>query len=75
MKRVDLIKLIEGMGFSYSHTNGSHMIYKHPMGARTIGICNNAKNKDFGPAGVKQVLKEARLSIELGKQLINKRTA
>lgn len=73
VKREDLVKELELMGFVYSHTSGSHMVYKHPQGARPIGVWHNSKNKVFGPAGYKQVIKEAKMSIELGKQYQAKR--
>jgi predicted RNA binding protein YcfA (HicA-like mRNA interferase family) len=73
VKREQLVSELVAMGFVYSHTSGSHMIYKHPDGARTIGVCHNSKNKVFGPAAYKQVIKEARQSIELGKQYKLKR--
>ncbi len=31
----ELAKVIEKFGFAYSHTTGSHMVYKHPDGRRT----------------------------------------
>ena len=74
IKREQLVNELLNMGFVYSHTTGSHMLFKHPLGARPIGICHNAKNKVFGPAAYKQVLKEAHRSIELGKQLQAKRS-
>lgn len=73
VKREQVIADIQAMGFVYSHTSGSHMVFKHPDGARTIGICHNSKNKVFGPAAYKQVIKEARMSIETGKQYKLKR--
>ena len=73
VKREQLLEEMQAMGFVYSHTSGSHMIYKHPLGARPVGVCHNSKNKVFGPAAYKQVIKECRMSIELGKQLKLKR--
>jgi predicted RNA binding protein YcfA (HicA-like mRNA interferase family) len=73
MKREQLVDVLLNMGFVYSHTNGSHMLFKHAEGARPIGICHNSKNRFFGPAAYKQVIKEARLSLQLGKQLQAKR--
>ncbi|MBI2579615.1 MAG: type II toxin-antitoxin system HicA family toxin [Candidatus Aenigmarchaeota archaeon] len=31
----ELGRVIEKLGFVYSHTTGSHMVYKHPDGRRT----------------------------------------
>ena len=31
----ELAKVVEKLGFIYSHTTGSHMVHKHPDGRRT----------------------------------------
>lgn len=73
MKRTEVVSMLNDLGFAYSHTKGSHMIFKHPDGARPVGLCHNSKNKEFGPAAVKILLREASQSIELGRQLKAKR--
>ena len=55
----ELGKIIEKFGFIYSHTTGSHMLYKHPDGRRTTipyhsgeeigpGLLNKIIKKDLG---------------------------
>lgn len=31
----EVARIVEKLGFGYSHTTGSHMVYKHPDGRRT----------------------------------------
>lgn len=55
----ELAKIIVKFGFVYSHTTGSHMIYKHPDGRMTSiphhageeigqGLLNKIIKKDLG---------------------------
>ena len=55
----DLAKVVEKVGFVYSHTTGSHMVYKHKDGRRTTipyhageeigpGLMNKIIKKDLG---------------------------
>lgn len=57
----ELAKIVEKFGFVYSHTTGSHMIYKHPDGRKTTipyhpgekigpGLLNKIIKKDLGIA-------------------------
>ena len=43
----ELAKIIEKFGFVYSHTTGSHMVYKHSDGIRTT-IPHHA-GEEIGP--------------------------
>jgi len=43
----ELAKIAEKPGFSHSHTTGSHMVYKHPDGGKTV-IPNHA-SEEIGP--------------------------
>lgn len=55
----ELGRIIEKFGFIYSHTTGSHLVYKHPDGRRTTipyhsgeeigpGLLNKIIKKDLG---------------------------
>lgn len=55
----ELAKIVEKFGFIYSHTTGSHMVYKHADGRRTTiphhtgeevgpGLLNKIIKKDLG---------------------------
>ncbi len=55
----ELAKIVEKFGFIYSHTTGSHMVYKHPDGRRATipyhageeigpGLLNKIMKKDLG---------------------------
>lgn len=55
----ELAKIVEKAGFVYSHTTGSHMIYKHLDGRKTTipyhageeigpGLLNSIIKKDLG---------------------------
>ena len=55
----EVAKIIEKFGFIYSHTMGSHMVYKHPDGRQTTiphhsgeeigsGLLNKIIKKDLG---------------------------
>ena len=55
----EVAKVVEKFGFIYSHTTGSHMVYKHSDGRRTTipyhageeigpGLLNKIIKKDLG---------------------------
>lgn len=52
----ELAKIVEKAGFIYSHTTGSHMVYKHPDGRRTT-IPNHA-GEDIGPGLLNKIMKD-----------------
>ena len=51
----ELAKIIEKFGFIYSHTTGSHMVYKHPDGRRTT-IPHHA-GEEIGPGLLNKIIK------------------
>jgi predicted RNA binding protein YcfA (HicA-like mRNA interferase family) len=52
----ELGKAIEGFGFSYSHTTGSHMVYKHSDGRRvTIPV---HAGEEIGPGLLNKIIKK-----------------
>ena len=52
----EIAKVVEIMGFVYSHTTGSHMVYKHPDGRRTT-IPYHA-GEDIGPGLLNKIIKK-----------------
>jgi len=52
----ELAKAVEKYGFIYSHTRGSHMIYKHPDGRRTT-IPHHA-GEELGPGLLNKIIKK-----------------
>lgn len=55
----EVAKIVEKLGFIYSHTTGSHMVYRHPDDRRTTipyhageeigpGLLNKVIKKDLG---------------------------
>jgi len=52
----ELGKIIEKFGFVYSHTTGSHMIYKHKDGRRT-SIPHHA-GEEIGPGLLNKIMKK-----------------
>ena len=51
----ELAKIVEKFGFIYSHTTGSHMMYKHPDGRRTT-IPHHA-GEEIGPGLLNKIIK------------------
>ncbi|NCN38755.1 MAG: hypothetical protein COY38_00130 [Candidatus Aenigmarchaeota archaeon CG_4_10_14_0_8_um_filter_37_24] len=49
-------KIIEKFGFVYSHTTGSHMVYKHPDGRRTTIPCHSEEK--IGPGLLTKIIKQ-----------------
>jgi len=52
----ELAKIVEKFGFVYSHTTGSHMVYKHPDGRRTT-IPHHA-GEEIGPGLMGKIIKK-----------------
>jgi len=53
---LELGRVIEKCGFIYSHSSGSHMMYKHPDGRRTT-IPNHA-GEEIGPGLLLKIIKK-----------------
>ena len=49
-------KIVEKLGFIYSHTIGSHMVYKHPDG-RKVTIPHHAR-EEIGPGLLGKIIKK-----------------
>ena len=49
-------KIVERLGFVYSHTTGSHMVYKHPDGRRTT-VPHHA-GEEIGPGLLNKIIKK-----------------
>lgn len=58
MKAKELIKLLEQNGFELQRVKGSHHLYKHPNGKRTIVPFHN---KDLPIGTLNAILKQAGL--------------
>jgi predicted RNA binding protein YcfA (HicA-like mRNA interferase family) len=52
----ELAKVVEKFGFIYSHTTGSHMVYKHPDGRGTT-IPYHAE-EEIGPGLLNKIIKK-----------------
>ncbi len=52
----EVAKVVEKLGFIYSHTTGSHMVYKHPDGKRTT-IPHHA-GEELGPGLLNKIIKK-----------------
>ncbi len=52
----ELAKVVEKFGFVYSHTTGSHMVYKHQNGRRTT-IPHHA-GETIGPGLLNKIIKK-----------------
>lgn len=52
----ELAKIVEKLGFIYSHTTGSHMVYKHMDGRRTT-IPHHA-GEEIGPGLLNKIIKK-----------------
>jgi predicted RNA binding protein YcfA (HicA-like mRNA interferase family) len=66
----DLGKIVEKLGFVYSHTKGSHMIFKHPDGRKTT-IPHHSGEK-IGPGLLNKILRKE-LLIKMSKMVYTKR--
>lgn len=52
----ELAKIVEKFGFIYSHTTGSHMVYKHPDGRKTT-IPHHSR-EEIGPGLLNKIIKK-----------------
>ena len=52
----ELAKIVEKFGFTYSHTTGSHMVYKHPDGRRTT--IPHHSGEEIGPGLLSKIIKK-----------------
>jgi len=52
----ELGKIIEKLGFKYSHTTGSHMTYKHPDGRKTT--IPHHSGEEIGPGLLNKIIKK-----------------
>ncbi len=52
----EVAKVVEKLGFIYSHTTGSHMVYKHSDGRRTT-IPHHA-GEEIGPWLLNKIIKK-----------------
>ena len=51
-----LAKVVEKLGFVYSHTTGSHMVYKHSDGRRTT--IPHHSGEEIGPGLLNKIIKK-----------------
>ncbi len=51
-----LAKVIEKFGFVYSHTTGSHMVYKHPDGRKAT--IPHHSGEEIGPGLLNKIIKK-----------------
>ena len=52
----ELAKIVEKFGFIYSHTTGSHMVYKHPDGRMTVIPYH--PREEIGPGLLNKIIKK-----------------
>lgn len=52
----ELAKIIQKFGFVYSHTTGSHMVYKYKDGRRTT--IPHHSGEDIGPGLLNKIIKK-----------------
>ncbi len=52
----ELAKVIEKLGFAYSHATGSHLVYKHSDGRRTTIPCH--AGEEIGPGLLNKIIKK-----------------
>ena len=52
----EVAKIIDKLGFIYSHTTGSHMIYKHPDGRKTTIPYHGGE--EIGPGLLNKIIKK-----------------
>ena len=51
----EVAKIVEKLGFEHLHTTGSHMVYKHPDGRKTV-IPHHA-GEEIGPGLLTKIIK------------------
>ncbi len=52
----EVAKVVEKLGFVYSHTTGSHMVYKHSDGRRTT--IPHHTGEEIGPGLLTKIIKK-----------------
>jgi len=52
----EVAKIVENFGFIYSHTTGSHRVYKHSDGRRTTIPCH--AGEEIGPGLLNKIIKK-----------------
>ena len=52
----EVAKIVAKLGFEYSHTTGSHMVYKHPDGRKTTIPYHSGE--DLGPGLFNKIIKK-----------------
>jgi predicted RNA binding protein YcfA (HicA-like mRNA interferase family) len=52
----EVAKVAEKLGFEYSHTTGSHMVYKHPDGRRST--IPHHSGEEMGPGLLTKIIKK-----------------
>lgn len=52
----EVAKVVEKLGFTYSHTTGSHMVYKHTDGRRTT--IPHHTGEEIGPGLLNKIIKK-----------------
>lgn len=52
----EIAKTVEKLGFFYSHTTGSHMVYKHPDGR--ITTIPSHSGEEIGPGLLNKIIKK-----------------
>lgn len=52
----ELAKIVEKIGFIYSHTRGSHMVFKHPDGRKTTIPVHSGE--EIGPGLLNKIIKK-----------------
>lgn len=64
----DIIKVLEGMGFSLARQSGSHKIYKNKEGKRVTVSFHSGKI--LHPKIVKSILRDADMTVEKLRKLL-----
>lgn len=52
----EVARAVEKVGFVYSHTTGSHAVYKHQGGRRTTIPCHSGE--EIGPGLLNKIIKK-----------------
>lgn len=52
----EVAKVVEKLGFVYSHTTESHMVYKHPDGRKTT--IPHHSGEEIGPGLLNKIIKK-----------------
>ena len=66
----ELAKIAVKLGFVFDHQTGSHMVFKHPDGRRTVVPVH--ANEDLGKGLLREILKQVNLSKEDYEELRRK---